>query len=642
MVYGIKRRKTVGILIVLLLLVLVTVGMEKKRYDRTMQEGDCMESLCFIIENSMSEQVIRCFQDEAQQICYLFLPSYANAGDVHISYIGAYRAVFTGGEEDIVLKSGADISALEYERTYGMCFVDEDGTKIAEQKMVIMHSANLPAMFLETESGSMEMLDADKNYEEGGRIVLFDAGGSIVCADRLDRISGRGNSTWAYPKKSYGIRLKNRADLFDMGSADNWILLSNVEDRTYLRNKITYEMAIAAGMEGSPESQYIDLYVNDKYHGMYQLCEKVEIDAERIQITDLGEKNKKLNKGIQGNERFYEQAGTGERKGTILSKEPADLSGGYLLERDVSEKYSNEISGFQTQTLHDQYTVKSPKYASAAQVDYISGLVGNMEKAVVAGNGVNPETGKSYLDYIDLESYAMKYVVEELCKNKGGGATSSFFYKPQDAVSTKLFAGPVWDYDKAYARLYGIDGTTRDLCYLTQRDNSTTLFWHLYAQPEFRQMVSACYEEFFSDYIPLIGEEKIDEYVSEIYASADMDRIRWKEIYGEGSIDWGQEVQPIRTFLTERKEFLDEIWIDGKELCTVHFIAEEYCRDTYVSVIKGESLQSVPIGDPGTRSGERIFDGWYTAEGELFDSAEPVCRDITVYSRSHIATGQEP
>lgn len=45
MQYLIKRRKMVKILVALLLLVLLTVGMEKYRYDRTMQEGDCMESL---------------------------------------------------------------------------------------------------------------------------------------------------------------------------------------------------------------------------------------------------------------------------------------------------------------------------------------------------------------------------------------------------------------------------------------------------------------------------------------------------------------------------------------------------------------------------------------------------------------------
>lgn len=635
MLNRIKKREILGI--VLIIVVILTFVMERIRYDMAWQEGDCLESLCFTIENSMSEQVIRCFQDEAQKTGYLFLPSYANAGDVHISFTGAYEAVFINGEEEWVLKSGEDIRSLSYDRPYEMRFVDREGTEIAGQKLVVMHSANLPALFLETDSGSMEMLDADKDYEEKGRIVLLDAGGSLVCADRLSRISGRGNSTWSYDKKSYGISLKNQADLFGMGSARNWILLSNVEDRSYLRNKITYEMAIAAGMEGSPESQYIDLYVNNRYHGMYQLCEKVEIDTERVSIKNLGEMNRKLNKDLPGYESFYEQNGTGEKKGTILPIDPVDVSGGYLLERDVPEKYNDEVSGFCTCTLNDQYTIKSPKYASAAQVDYISSLVEEMEKAVMAEDGMNPDTGQSYLDYIDLESYAMKYVVEELSKNKGGDATSSFFYKPEDAVSTKLFAGPVWDYDKAYARLYGIDGTARDLCYLTQRGNSSTLFWHLYSHPEFRQMVSACYEEFFSDYIVEINEVKIEEYVSQIYAAAEMDRIRWREIYGGGAepIDWAQEAQPIRSFLSERKAFLDEIWIEGRSLCTVHFIAKEYDRDNYVSVIAGECLQSVPIGDVGCIDDGRVFDGWYTAGGELFDTSQPICEDITVYSRSH-------
>lgn len=642
MLYRIKKREI--LVIVLIILAVLTVAMERIRYDRAWQEGDCMESLCFTIENSMSEQVIRCFQDEAREICYLFLPSYANAGDVHISFIGAYEAVLSNEEEEWILKSGEDIRSLSYDRLYEMRFVDREGIEIAGQKLVVMHSANLPALFLETDSGSMEMLDADKDYEEKGRIVLLDAGGSLVCADRLSRISGRGNSTWSYAKKSYGISLKNQADLFGMGSARNWILLSNVEDRSYLRNKITYEMAIAAGMEGSPESQYIDLYVNNRYHGMYQLCEKVEIDMERIPIANLGEMNRRFNKDLSAYESFYEQIGTGEKKGTILSNEPADISGGYLLERDVPEKYEHETSGFCTQILNDQYTIKSPKYASVRQVDYISGLVEEMEKAVTAEDGINPDTGKSYLDYIDLESYAMKYIVEELSKNKGGGATSSFFYKPEDAVSTKLLAGPVWDYDKAYARLNGMDGTARDLCYLTQRGGSTTLFWHLYSHPEFQQMVSACYEAFFSDYIVEINEVKIEEYVTQMCASAEMDRIRWQEIYGGGAapIDWGQEAQPIRSFLTERKAFLDEIWIEGRELCTVHFIAEEYERDNYMSVIKGECLQSVPVGEVGNVTLNLVFDGWYTADGELFDASQPIWEDITVYSRSHMATGEEP
>lgn len=621
--------------ILLIILIAVTVVWERAAYDQRQREGDCMESLCFVVDNAASGQEIRCFTDEAEQTGYLFLPSYANAGDVKISFVGAERAVFDGGGEKIFLKNGDDIGDLTYGEPYDMSFYGRAGNRLAGRTMVVMHSSNLPAVFLETESGSMERVDADKEYEEAGKIFVFESDGKMVCADKLDHISGRGNSTWAYPKKSYGIKLKNEADLFGMGSAEKWILLSNVEDRAYIRNKITYEMALAAGMEGSPESQYIDLYINNQYHGMYQLCEKIEIDPERIPIADLGEQNKRINKGLEGYQRFEDE----NRKGVALSVEPGKLTGGYLLERDVMVKYADEVSGFETTLLGDPYTIKDPKYASQAEVDYISGLMNEMEKAVMAEDGVNPDTGKSYLDYIDLESYAKKYIVEELSKNQGGGATSSFFYKPQDEISTKLFAGPVWDYDKAYGRLQGIDGMPRDLCYLTQRVESTSLFLYLYSHPEFRQMVSDCYQAFFTDYFQVIQEQKIDEYVSEIYESANMDRVRWKEIYGE--VNYTTEVWIIRDFLSARKTFLDEIWIDGKELCTVHFLAEEFGQEMYVSVIRGETVESLPIGEPGEREGDRVFDGWYRADGRPYDGTEPVVEDITVYGRSHISSAAE-
>lgn len=615
----------------------VVVLMERNEYDRVRRDGSYMKMLRFVLGNSASEQTIACFTDEEEQVSYLFLPAYAKSGDVKVSFAGAASVVFAGESGETTLKNGGNISALHYGESYDLYFCDRKGERLAQQKIVIMHSAGLPAVFLETDSGSMRQLDADKNYEEKGRIVLFDADGKVVCNDKLDRISGRGNSTWAYPKKSYGIRLKSRADLFGMGSADNWILLSNVEDRSYIRNKITYDMAVAAGMTGSPESRYIDLYVNHRYHGMYQLCEKVEIDPERVPITDLEAENKRLNRDIENCGRFENE----RQKGVVLSAAPRDLTGGYLLERDVVEKFREEISGFYTETLKDLYTVKSPSYASEAQVDYISGLVNALEKAVVSEDGVNPESGMSYADYIDMRSFAQKYIVEELCKNNGAGATSSFFYKPDDSVSKKLFAGPVWDYDKAYGNLDGINESTKDLCYLMQRGTDpTTLFWHLNRHEEFRQTVSACYGEFFADYMQTIQDEKIDEYISEIDAAKDMDLIRWKEIYGE-SVDYEGEVQRIRDFLAARKPFLDEVWTEQREICTVGFSSEEGGIRNYMGVIKGERLERLPGEAPGTQKGEWVFDGWYTEDGAFFDAKTPVEENITVYAKRHKIIGTD-
>ena len=629
MSYRVRQR---GMLLFLIVFLAAGVALlEREAYYRIQRNDGYMENISFVLGNSASEQEIFCFTDEEEQTSYFFLPSYAKKNEVRISFAGADTVVFAGEKGDISLVNGARIDALDYNEKYQLYFCDRRGKQLEKQAVVIMHSAEIPAVFLETDSGSMKKLDADKNYAEKGRIVLFDADGNVVCADRLDRISGRGNSTWAYPKKSYGIRLKIRADLFGMGSADKWILLSNVEDRSYIRNKITYDMGVAAGMAGSPQSQYVDLYVNHSYHGMYQLCEKVEIDPERVPIADLEAENEKRNRDIENCGRFE----TERKKGVVLSDDPPDITGGYLLERDVAEKYCGEISGFYTETLKDLYTVKEPAYASEAQVDYISGIVNALEKALVSEDGVNPESGKSFADYIDMRSFAQKYVIEELCKNNGAGATSSFFYKPEDAVSPKLFAGPIWDYDKAYANLDGINESVKDLCYLMQRSTDPTmLFWYLNTHDEFRQSVSACYEAFFSDYMQTIQDEKIDEYVSEIEASRDMDLIRWKKIYGE-KVDYGREVQRIRDFLASRKLFLDEVWAGDKEICTVCFLSEEGFVSNYVSVIKGACMERLPGAEPGTVSGDRMFDGWYTQEGTRFDTTTPVLTDMAVCERRH-------
>ncbi|MDE7248148.1 MAG: CotH kinase family protein, partial [Lachnospiraceae bacterium] len=410
----------------------------------------------------------------------------------------------------------------------------------------------------------------------------------------------------------------------------------NVEDPAYIRNKITYEMAIAAGMEGSPKSQYIDLYINHTYHGMYQLCEKVEIDAERVPVADLEAENERLNRDIEKCGHFE----TEERKGMVLLTEPGDLTGGYLLERDVPEKYWEEVSGFATDGLGDLYTIKEPTYASEAEVDYISGLVNDMERAILSEDGVNPDTGMSYTDYIDMRSFAQKYILEELSKNNGAGATSSFFYKPQDTISTKLFAGPVWDYDKAYASLTGMNESVKDLCYLMLRDsNPTYLFLQLNRHPEFLEEVSVCYREFFSDYMQEIVDEKIDEYVSEISVSVAMDRIRWKSVDDE-PVDYDYEIEKIKKFLLARKKFLDEAWLEQEELCMVTFVSETD-REYYVSVIVGSTLERLPGSEPGTVSGDMMFDGWYTERGVPFDDTTPVSEDITVYGKSHILSGTE-
>ena len=75
-------------------------------------------------------------------------------------------------------------------------------------------------------------------------------------------------------------------------------------------------------------------------------------------------------------------------------------------------------------------------------------------------------------------------------------------------------------------------------------------------------------------------------------------------------------------------------------MCTVTFVSETD-GEHYVSVIAERTLEKLPGSEPGTVSGEWMFDGWYTEEGAFFDGTEPILKDTTVYSKSHRISGIE-
>lgn len=562
---------------------------------------------------------------------YVFLPSYADTEHIGVETI-AHRVDFVKDEERITVRADKPaICAFETDEVYEMYAYDTMGQEIGSRQVTFLKSGKLPVMYVMTETGSMEFLDADKTYKEGGWVEFLDAEGNVVFTDELRSISGRGNQTFAYEKKSYRIRTHNSVDIMGMGKSDSWVLLCNVYDPAYIRNKLTYEMALQAGMYASPKSEYIDVYFNGVYGGMYQLCEKVEIGENRIEIADMEEKNRLLNSGLNYAETFTTEGGM--QKGTLLTRDPEDITGGYLIERDYGGKYDEVVSGFVTAD-GDHFSLQNPAHASEAQVTYISGLMQEIEDAIRSGDGINPQTGKHFTEYIDLESWADKYLVEEISRNDGGGGSSSFFYKPQDALSTKVYAGPVWDYDKGYGR----DGTkveydrnTRDLGFLTLHHHYTSWFYYLYQHEEFVEAVKREYKEKFADYLTVMYEEKIDEYLEQIEDAAVLDRARFAHVYqgfGKYALDYRREAEKVRTYIHEHKAFLDEVWLEDAEICMVHFKDEDGGGNRCFGVKAGECLRALPEDEWD----DMVFLGWKIEGTEEYLTTEtPIWEEMTVY-----------
>lgn len=102
----------------------------------------------------------------------------------------------------------------------------------------------------------------------------------------------------------------------------------------------------------------------------------------------------------------------------------------------------------------DMLGIRSPKYASVNELDYISCFYNQMEAAVLSEDGINPTTQRHYSEYIDMESFARYYLLNEIVLNHDGGMHSLYMYKDSDSIDPKLHAGPAWDFDKSLASPY--------------------------------------------------------------------------------------------------------------------------------------------------------------------------------------------
>ena len=215
---------------------------------------------------------------------YLFLPSYAELNDVRVS---SYSTEFEITEEEVLVMRGGTLSNLEFEEWY------ECKTTAAKERFsfYIMKSENLPAVYIETDSGSIEEIWSDKMVEENGKLQIFDETGTMVYHGGLKTIRARGNYSFAhYDKKPFSFTVKEEVSLLGLGKGDKYSLLSNASDPTLIRNELARKMEAALEAEYTNEGRFVDLYANGEYLGNYYLCENPEIGQERIAVTELESK----------------------------------------------------------------------------------------------------------------------------------------------------------------------------------------------------------------------------------------------------------------------------------------------------------------------------------------------------------------
>lgn len=565
---------------------LFLIRMEKCTALLTIDEND---GLVICLNVKQSEKTIQPWQNKRDNIYYFFLPSVVSDNKIYVDNLDADIVI----DGEILSKQKG--FPWEQEKIYEVSYKEQ------QYKCVFMKSSNIPVLFMETESGTMEHLNADKDVFETGIISIVNETGNWEIQQDAKKISARGNTTFEHvEKKAYSFTLNKSYPLCGMDAGKKWNLLAMYFEYDKIHTKLVYDMVNAFDMEFGIDGTWVDLYCNGEYQGLYLLTEAVTVGNGRVDIYDMG----------------------------TAAEDGADVKGGFLIEKDVQERLDEYEKVFITDQCDYCFTIKSPKYATDEQIKDIKAYIQNIENLLITKD-------KRYKDYVDLESFAQQFLIDKLVLEPDAMRMSSFFYK--DANSDVLKAGPLWDYDRAF----GTAVSNYELSIGDYPDGMHGWYMKLYEEEEFKEILLDSYRKL----LPLLSEMLhggIDEYVNYISDAVEMDRVRWPLEYYQTNMmsymEYDSYIKYLKFFLAKRLNYLNDVWEISDwefeipspegEHHIVSFVWENGEIADTREVMDGTVINDLPYLD------EEKYQGWgIDQKAKLYNSYIPIYEDMVLSPR---------
>ena len=470
------------------------------------------------------------------------------------------------------------------------------------------HRSVLPSLYINLPPEQFDSILNDRDQEFPAEALLITADNDTLYDDYLSHIKTRGNTTFkkAEAKKSFTIKLPKKRSWLGLDKSQHFVLLANTFDDSHIRNAIAFDLAHDVGLL-APHYAYLSLYINREYKGLYQITNKIEVSKHTLNLTDLDKLNKRVNpqplkEYVQFSDSSDKQIDL--RKGALLACDPEDITGGYLLDLCGADRiYVKSPSGFASDA-GDYIRIRSPKYASPAEVNYIATFYNSMEAAITSDDGYNPETNKHYSEYIDTESFALVYLINELLLNQDGGLSSSFLYKDSDSIDSRLYAGPIWDFDRSIGNTIhsDLELIMPNELFVNVKHGKTTwshshgIFFYLCKHEDFQEMVKKLYYQKISPSChKYIESGTIDSLVDCLSEDADRD----SRLYGtRRNMDYHSVTGKTLDFLQKRLAFLDWYFsAPPEEIITINFQSNQvgaHHRNLQIYYPVGEPITVVP------------------------------------------------
>lgn len=370
----------------------------------------------------------------------------------------------------------------------------------------LVNFTGLPVMFITTEGKAP--IDSKDVYVNGK--IVIDGMGAYPDFEKEAQLKGRGNSTWALPKKPYRIKFDKKQELLGMPAHKSWVLLANYTDKSGIRNEAAFDLSRMTELAWTPRTRFVEVFLNGVYNGTYQLTEMIKINENRVDVTDNG----------------------------------------FLIE--VDNKPSWDDITFRTDRL--LFTVKDPDVVVDDEIyTFIKDYVNNVEDVLYSALFLDEQQG--YKKWVDIESFADWYLVNEITKNNDALFYSSCYMNY--APGGKLKMGPVWDFDIA------IGNINYNGCEDYQGFWVKNALWmaRMFEDPVFVAKVKERYALLRSRKDEIIA--KINSNANTLQWSALENNNRWHTLYAytwPNDAIWGSyrnEVQYMKNWLNQRFSWLD-------------------------------------------------------------------------------------
>ena len=442
--------------------------------------------------------------------------------------------------------------------------------------LTILQGSPIPSLFLEVDENQLKRVNSSKdNRITDGHAVYTEPDGTVTYDGALDQLRARGNNSFLYSKKPYQIKLREKASLSGMGKGKTWVLLANWVDISLLRNQIVLDMSRQTGLRHAISCVQADIWINGQYNGLYTLTEKIQIGKQRIDITNLEKATEKVNPSpFSPGEIVKDRSG----KWPLLRSYPAvadpeDITGGYIFTVEKHARLRDfVVAGFRTKK-ELSIRIKEPTYPSWRQAEYLFARISEMQTALLSPDGINPDTGKSYREYLDTTSFAQRLLIEDWCKNYDLAGGSQYMYKDSDLVDPLIYAGPSWDYDLCFGNMKD-RGYSAGTPYVTTYRRNNNLYYLLYNQEAFRAETGMIWQRDFRPAAEiLLGEKEpepdsiirpLDEYRERISASVAMNYRRWPvsdDATGKGAGgNFDNAVEYLRKWITQRTDWMNQMY----------------------------------------------------------------------------------